>query len=88
MNSGSCSKMSSSWKWPILLFSYSPTVKITIQIHPFAETYGKQTLNGILLSNEKMSCRHTKYFTKAKRRFAERVSQACDLFYRMLLHNQ
>ena len=28
------------------------------------------------------------YFTKAKRRFVERVSQASDLFYRILLHNQ
>ena len=41
-------------------FSYPPTVKITIQIQHFAETYGKQTLKGILLSNEKMSCRHTR----------------------------
>ena len=40
--------------------SYPPTVKITIQIQYFAETYGKQTLKGILLSNEKMSCRHTR----------------------------
>ena len=44
------------------IFSYSPTVKTmtTIQIHHFAETYCKQTLNGILLGNEKMSCRHTR----------------------------
>ena len=41
-------------------FSYSSTVKITIQIQHFAENYGKQTLKGILLSNEEMSCRHTK----------------------------
>ena len=41
-------------------FSYPPTVEITIQIHHFAETYGKQTLKGILLRYEKMFCRHTK----------------------------
>ena len=41
-------------------FSYPPIVKITIQIQHFAETYGKQILKGILLSNEKMSCRHTR----------------------------
>ena len=33
-------------------FSYSPTVKITIQIQHFAENYGKQTLKGILLGNK------------------------------------
>ena len=31
----------------------SLTVKITIQIQHFVENYGKQTLKGILLSNEK-----------------------------------
>ena len=36
------------------------TVKIKIQIHHFAIYYGKQTLKGVLFSNEKMSCRHTK----------------------------
>ena len=41
-------------------FSYLPTVKITIQIQCFAENYSKQTLKGILLRNETMSCRHTK----------------------------
>ena len=45
----------------VLEFSYSPTGKITIQIQPdFAENHGKQTQKGFLLSNEKMSCRHTK----------------------------
>ena len=45
----------------MLEFSYSPTGKITIQIQPdFAENHGKQTQKGFLLSNEKMSCRHTK----------------------------
>ena len=38
-------------------FSY---FKITIQIQCFAENYSKQTLKGILLRNETMSCRHTK----------------------------
>ena len=42
-------------------FSYSPTGKITIQIQPdFAEKHGKQTQKGFLMSNEKVSCRHTK----------------------------
>ena len=70
----------------VLEFSYSPTGKITIQIQPdFAENHGKQIQKGFLLSNEKMSCRHTKspflYFTKAKTCFVEKVSQACDFFY-------
>ena len=83
-------------------FSYPPTVKITIQIQHFAETYGKQTLKGILLNNEKMSCRHTKspFYTLRKLkdvfkshngsswRFVERMSHACDLFYGTSLHNQ
>ena len=72
------------------------------QIHHFAETYGKQTLKGILVSNEKMSCRRTKspFYTLRRLkdvykshngsswRFEEGVSHACDLFYGILPHNQ
>ena len=56
-------------------FSYPSTLKITIQIHHFAETYGKQTLKGILLRYEKnvLSAHQIPflYLTKAKRRFQE-----------------
>ena len=56
-------------------FSYPSTLKITIQIHHFAETYGKQTLKGILLRYAKnvLSAHQIPflYLTKAKRRFQE-----------------
>ena len=63
---------------------------------PIAENYGKQTLMGILLSNEKMSCGHIKspFYTlqRLKDMFCgkDESAEACDLFcsFSISLHNQ